>query len=176
MTAENILCSREENEKPARHLCLSHLVKHEKWTSSRKYSRMSLGSSPASQCKLPDYSDNDTNNSILSSTRPRTSSPRTKDYPHHGQISSSSRGGTRHASRKSQFLGTRSQEMWASDAAEVSEAKLSRAAKLLEEDRKKASLIRSFLLHFLEDRDCSIKKRVVSLTDRGVVMRGPGFS
>lgn len=39
---------------------------------------------------------------------------------------------------------------------------LSKSAKLLEEDRKKVASIRSFLLNFLEERDCSIKKRLVS--------------
>lgn len=41
------------------------------------------------------------------------------------------------------------------------ERKLSKAAKLLEEDMKKVASIRSFLLNFLEERDCSIKKRLV---------------
>lgn len=40
--------------------------------------------------------------------------------------------------------------------------KLSKAAKVMEEDRKKVASIRSFLLNFLEERDCSIKKRLVS--------------
>ncbi|CAM9339293.1 unnamed protein product [Scytosiphon promiscuus] len=44
----------------------------------------------------------------------------------------------------------------AADAA----TKLSKSAKLLEEDRKKVASIRSFLLNFLEERDCSIKKRL----------------
>lgn len=38
---------------------------------------------------------------------------------------------------------------------------LSKAAKLLEEDKKKVGSIRSFLLNFLEERDCSVKKRLV---------------
>lgn len=38
---------------------------------------------------------------------------------------------------------------------------LSKSAKLMEEDRKKVASIRSFLLNFLEERDCSIKKRLV---------------
>lgn len=42
---------------------------------------------------------------------------------------------------------------------------LSKAARILEEDRKKVASIRSFLLNFLEDRDCSIKKRLASQTD-----------
>ncbi|CAM9152255.1 unnamed protein product, partial [Laminaria digitata] len=37
---------------------------------------------------------------------------------------------------------------------------LSKSAKLMEEDRKKVASIRSFLLNFLEERDCSIKKRL----------------
>lgn len=41
-------------------------------------------------------------------------------------------------------------------------AQLSKSAKVLEEDRKKVASIRSFLLNFLEERDCSIKKRLVS--------------
>ena len=40
-------------------------------------------------------------------------------------------------------------------------AKLSRAAKLMEEDRRRIASIRSFLQNFLEGRDCSIKKRLV---------------
>lgn len=43
------------------------------------------------------------------------------------------------------------------------EVKLSKAAMLLEEDKKKVAAIRSFLLNFLEERDCSIKKRLVSM-------------
>eukprot|EP00903_Cladosiphon_okamuranus_P017882 g16455.t1 len=39
-------------------------------------------------------------------------------------------------------------------------APLSKSAKVLEEDRKKVASIRSFLLNFLEERDCSIKKRL----------------
>lgn len=42
-----------------------------------------------------------------------------------------------------------------------SSARLSKSAKVLEEDRKKVASIRSFLLNFLEERDCSIKKRLV---------------
>lgn len=41
------------------------------------------------------------------------------------------------------------------------EKKLSRAAKLIEEEREKVASVRSFLLNFLEGRDCSIKKRLV---------------
>lgn len=41
-------------------------------------------------------------------------------------------------------------------------AQLSKSAKVLEEDRKKVASIRSFLLNFLEERGCSIKKRLVS--------------
>ena len=48
-----------------------------------------------------------------------------------------------------------------SGAADDSSTHLSRSAKLLEEDRKKVASIRSFLMNFLEERDCSIKKRLV---------------
>lgn len=48
-----------------------------------------------------------------------------------------------------------------SGSADSSSARLSRSAKVLEEDRKKVASIRSFLLNFLEERDCSIKKRLV---------------
>lgn len=48
-----------------------------------------------------------------------------------------------------------------SDTADDGSAHLSKSAKLLEEDRRKVASIRSFLLNFLEERDCSIKKRLV---------------
>lgn len=48
-----------------------------------------------------------------------------------------------------------------SGSADSSTARLSKSAKVLEEDRKKVASIRSFLLNFLEERDCSIKKRLV---------------
>lgn len=53
------------------------------------------------------------------------------------------------------------------DASVASERKMSKAAKLWEEDRKKIASIRSFLLNFLEERDCSIKKRLVGKGHQG---------
>lgn len=49
----------------------------------------------------------------------------------------------------------------AGDARSSDDAQLSKAARLMEEDRKTVASIRSFLLNFLEERDCSIKKRLV---------------
>lgn len=51
------------------------------------------------------------------------------------------------------------------------EKKLSRAAKLIEEERGKVASVRSFLLNFLEGRDCSIKKRLVRRFRSGVIMQ-----
>lgn len=52
-------------------------------------------------------------------------------------------------------------ESSSSGSGDNSSARLSKSARLLEEDRKKVASIRSFLLNFLEERDCSIKKRLV---------------
>eukprot|EP00752_Nemacystus_decipiens_P012503 g11074.t1 len=49
---------------------------------------------------------------------------------------------------------------FAESSSSNSSARLSKSAKVLEEDRKKVASIRSFLLNFLEERDCSIKKRL----------------
>jgi len=140
-------------------------------SSARKRPRTS-SLTPLSSTTLPPhppYKNNYTNEQAAASTdelgrtRPRKTTPsrpnqeaggsfRTAPLPYLGGDKGNGLGG-------SSFSGT----------ADDSSAHLSKSAKLLEEDRRKVASIRSFLMNFLEDRDCSIKKRLVRASTRAQV-------
>ncbi|CAB1113691.1 unnamed protein product [Ectocarpus sp. CCAP 1310/34] len=138
-------------------------------TSSALPSSSAVTTSPSSTFlpPHPPYSNNYINEDVaadaadLGRTRPPMDSPsrlRNKASPETGDVRPSQLpllhgGGSNNGSSSS---GT----------GDNSDAHLSKSAKLLEEDRKKVASIRSFLLNFLEERDCSIKKRLV--TDVGM--------
>lgn len=71
------------------------------------------------------------------------------------------RSGKKHVADRLAWAGDCSSSEGEGKAGGSDGAQLSKSAKLMEEDRKKVASIRSFLLNFLEERDCSIKKRLV---------------
>ena len=91
-------------------------------------------------------------------------------YIHGGEKGSSHLGDAMVATQRSGGTQVEGRLAWAGDFSSSEEEgkaggsdgiQLSKSAKLMEEDRKKVASIRSFLLNFLEERDCSIKKRLV---------------
>ncbi|CAM9318828.1 unnamed protein product [Ectocarpus sp. 8 AP-2014] len=132
-------------------------------TSSALSSSSAVTTSPSSTFlpPHPPYSNNYINEDVaadaadLGRTRPPMDSPsrlRNKASPETGNVRPSQLpllhgGGSNNGSS-------------CSGTGDNSDAHLSKSAKVLEEDRKKVASIRSFLLNFLEERDCSIKKRL----------------
>ena len=119
--------------------------------------------------------------------RPRTSGAshtQRLPYIHTGEKESPFRKAMA-ASRRSGRKNAEDRQAWADDdfiseeagrAGGLDGTQLSKTAKLMEEDRKKVASIRSFLLNFLEERDCSIKKRLVRFSRLpGIQVRGTWY-
>lgn len=135
--------------------------------SARKRPRTSSLTEPSSSTVLPPYPP------YGSSSNGQAATPSAEQLGHTRPRTSSTplRPGKRAASEDNPFrptqlpfLGDDGRDGGGSSlsgSADNSSARLSKSAKVLEEDRKKVASIRSFLLNFLEERDCSIKKRLV---------------
>ncbi|CAM9101386.1 unnamed protein product [Hapterophycus canaliculatus] len=112
--------------------------------------------------QLP-YNNNYINNDVdlaaseLGATRPRDETPA---QPRNRTSSAAARYPFRTTQPNSLRSSNGNHGSSSSSGSTDTNIQLSKSAKLLEEDRQKVASIRSFLLNFLEERDCSIKKRL----------------
>lgn len=141
-------------------------------SASRKRPRTSVVSSCMNHMKKLDPPTAPSRNTVevpLILTRPRSSPPQKEKWNRNNKSAFDAEGGEMCERPKAKLSRVGSACRGAAKRArEVpGEANLSRAAKLLEEDRRKIASIRSLLLHFLEERDCSIKKRLVRCLEEG---------